>query len=234
MTYTKNTSHSITISAYRNGNLVTTWTTTTATPVTLSYRAGDAITLVVNGTLGTYDSVNLYYVLNGGSNTYIDSVYPADLGVPINITTSMSEGTFLLRAENGGNACVSGDTLVLTPKGFKEISSIKEGDVVSSLHGDAMVTKTTHHPVSTIYNISIKESIIRATWSHLFKTKGQGLKQVCDLVEGDILYSPNGEAVVEEIVIDHLVEPLEVYEISTTSDMYIITTDKIISNCERI
>lgn len=127
---------------------------------------------------------------------------------------------------SGGLACFTGDTLILTENGLKKIKEIDLGDRIVTKNGISKVHKIYKHITKKIYEITVNNQIIRASFSHPFATE-RGVILASELVKGDLVKNINGvNFEIEEIkTVD---QETEVFEINTFEDNYYITNSKIL------
>ena len=91
------------------------------------------------------------------------------------ITTDLAELKIPLLVTNHVYACLSGDTLISTSKGEKQIADIKNGDLVDTLAGLKYVTDTFEYDVEETIEFELSDgTIIRCTDLHKFMVKVGG------------------------------------------------------------
>lgn len=108
-------------------------------------------------------------------------------------------------APTGRFACLVGETLISTPRGFKRIDSIRAGDVVKTSYGPKRVEAVWMNGVELVYKVRLKDGReIKATADHRFLSgQGDTWKPLSELSAGDNLFvSLKTEAV------DDCLEPL--------------------------
>ena len=94
--------------------------------------------------------------------------------------------------------CFAKNTKIATPKGDVPIEQIKVGDMVSTLVGDAIVTKTISTTDMPVVALKTDKGVTQCTETEVFLTVN-GPMQVCDLEQGDIIIHKDGGAIVESI-----------------------------------
>lgn len=70
------------------------------------------------------------------------------------------------------NPCVTGETLVATPQGWRRADSIKEGDEVCTVLGSGEVKEIEVNPAVPVYKVTFSDGgVIRATAAHKFHVR---------------------------------------------------------------
>lgn len=70
------------------------------------------------------------------------------------------------------NPCLTGDTLVHTPKGKVRLDEIKEGDEITTILGSGFVKTIEIHDNVDVYEVSFSNGVkLKATAAHIFHTK---------------------------------------------------------------
>jgi hypothetical protein len=109
-----------------------------------------------------------------------------------------------LSVSAGLKTCFSGDTLIRTPEGLKQIQEIKVGDTVSSydiekkLMQESKVLKTFNRSANEYYKLTVDNKIIRVTQEHPFYTKN-GWKKVRELSKGEELFTGSSWVILQKI-----------------------------------
>ncbi|MBV9959428.1 MAG: hypothetical protein JO360_13470, partial [Acidobacteria bacterium] len=93
-------------------------------------------------------------------------------------------------APTGRFACLTAETLVATPAGFKRMDAVREGDFVKTSYGFKRVQSAWMNGIRHVYRIQLKDGQhIRATKDHLFLTaQGNEWKRLDELEPGDNVY----------------------------------------------
>lgn len=127
-------------------------------------------------------------------------------------------------------ACLSGDTLISTPDGGKQIKDIRVGDVVITTEGQDVVKKMYSHIAKPVLVIN---NTITSSLFHKFITNGEPIL-ARDLVVGHLLDCYDGSSL-EVTSIDVKIEDTVVYEIKTKRDeKYILFDSGVINKSEDI
>lgn len=167
---------------------------------------------------------NLSMTISGEGNYYVCArlTYSDDLGTVI-VSRNADRNLPMLEIQGGGGmACFTGETLVHTSKGLKEIKDITMNDFVLSENNEedkevAPIYRLFNHKVNKLYNIvldTVDKEIIKASWSHPFYTVNRGEVLAKDLTISDILLNINNKEInIKNIGIEELKEPETVYEI---------------------
>lgn len=167
---------------------------------------------------------NLSMTISGEGNYYVCArlTYSDDLGTVI-ISRNADGNLPTLEIQGGGGmACFTGETLVHTSKGLKQIKDITMDDFVLSENNEedkevAPIYRLFNHKVNKLYNIvldTVDKEIIKASWSHPFYTVNRGEVLAKDLTISDILLNINNKEInIKNIGIEELKEPETVYEI---------------------
>ncbi len=94
-------------------------------------------------------------------------------------------------APTGRFACLTGETLVATPVGFKRMDALREDDFVQTSYGFKRVEKAWLNGTRQVYKIQLKDGrSIRATEDHRFLAgKADTWKRLDELRIGDKLYT---------------------------------------------
>ena len=75
------------------------------------------------------------------------------------------------------NPCVTGDTLVATPSGWRKAESIQEGDQVCTVLGIGRVATVEVHENIPVFDLTLSDgAVIRATAAHQFHVRGSRQK----------------------------------------------------------
>jgi hypothetical protein len=108
--------------------------------------------------------------------------------------------------QGSGSSCFPSATRVLTPRGWRAIASLSEGEQVLSVNRNGTlvacaILKRQDHPPASIVTVHMKggESL-RATDSHSMKTQ-RGWVRICNLKIGDALWrvDPDGRVKHERV-----------------------------------
>jgi len=100
----------------------------------------------------------------------------------MNLRNVQKESRGLIRATN---PCVTGETLVLTKRGFVKAKNLKENDWVWTIEGWKKIEKVYDNGIKDVYKVTLKNGIeIKVTKDHKFLTK-KGWKPLEELKEGD-------------------------------------------------
>lgn len=141
-----------------------------------------------NGTATDGTKYNIVHIVMNGSE--YDYVYSSSQN---KVYKGIAWG-----GESGGQACFTGDTLVLTADGLKPIKEIKVGDKVLTVNTmktavvKRPITKLVSHEETEIYKLYINGEIIETTASHPFVTKEKGRCNARILEKGMTLIDMNG------------------------------------------
>ena len=118
----------------------------------------------------------------------------------------------------GFDICFTGDTLVKTEDGNKQIKDIKLGDKVYTENietgekGFKSVKQVFVNDAYTLLHITVKDTVIKTTFPHPFYVVGKGRVEAKDLVVGDVLKLANGETTeVRALEVEELENPVKVY-----------------------
>ena len=142
----------------------------------------------------------------------------------------------------GRNYCFLSDELVLTNKGYKEISKIKVGDMVLSYNEQtkkneyARVIYTYEHlnVNDNIYSIKVNNTVIEASTEHPFYVKSlDGFKIVRskDLKVGDVLFDSNGNIYpITDITITNSINNLYNIEVENNHNYYVSNSNILVHN----
>ncbi len=77
-----------------------------------------------------------------------------------------------LYALESTNPCVTGDTLVATPHGWRRVDEIREGDEISTVLGTGRVATVEINPNVPVYNVYLSDGgVVRATAAHQFHVR---------------------------------------------------------------
>jgi|GEM_PF-835263 len=116
--------------------------------------------------------------------------------------------------------CFTGDTLVYTDAGHKEIKDIKVGDQVYAKNpetGEKSLKKVTQvyiNETDTLVHVSVGETVINATPNHPFYVEGKGWILAGALEGGDKLHLYSGEeALVKKVTWEVLKKKILVYNL---------------------
>ena len=93
-------------------------------------------------------------------------------------------------APTGRFACLTGDTLITTSRGFKRLDTVCAGDLVKTSYGPKRVLAAWANGVKEVYKLTLKDGRqIRATADHRFLTgRADTWRQLCELKAGDKVY----------------------------------------------
>ena len=142
----------------------------------------------------------------------------------------------------GRNYCFLSDELVLTNKGYKEISKIKIGDMVLSYNEQtkkkeyAKVIYTYEHlnVNDNIYSIKVNNTIIEASTEHPFYVKsldGFEIVRTKDLKIGDILFDSSGSYYpIIDISITNSINNLYNIEVENNHNYYVSNSNILVHN----
>lgn len=161
-----------------------------------------------------------------------DITYEGD-EYPINIYCNTSGKSVIRMYESGtGVACFTGDTLVQTETGLKQIKNIKRYEKVLSANIEQRTTEykpvieiQSHEP-KEIYKITLEdETILNVTYSHPLIVVNKGDTYVFELEVGDILVTKDNEQIkVKEIEI--IENKTRVYDIKVADNYTYFVTEK--------
>jgi hypothetical protein len=135
--------------------------------------------------------------------------------------------------------CFTGETLVKTDDGHKQIRDIKVGDKVYSEDvetgekGYKTVKQIFINDASELLHISVKDTEIKTTFPHPFYVVGKGWVEAKDLKVGDILKLANGETTeVKALKVEELDTPMKVYnfEVEDWHTYYVSGYDVLVHN----
>lgn len=171
-----------------------------------------------------YECIQVFYVYNGEFKSF--NICKGNQAVWYGTDLSTYE------PGAGGVACFTGDTLVYTDKGMKEISKIKKNDKVYSLNINnelelKPVDKLINHDVIGYYDVITDTDTFKASYSHPIYVEGKGAVKVINLQYGDMLKDCNGNL--------HMVKEVNAIEANTTvyeirvkdNHNYFVGNDKI-------
>lgn len=152
-----------------------------------------------------YECIQVFYVYNGEFKSF--NICKGEQAVWYGTDLSTYE------PGAGGVACFTGDTLVYTDKGMKEISKIKKNDKVYSLNINnelelKPVDKLINHDVIGYYDVITDTDTFKASYSHPIYVEGKGAVKVINLQYGDMLKDCNGNL--------HMVKEVNAIEANTT------------------
>ncbi len=93
-------------------------------------------------------------------------------------------------APTGRFSCLTGDALVATSKGFKQMCDLQNGDLVKTSFGFKQVLKKWSNGIRSVFEVTLKDGRkIRATADHKFLTeKGDVWKRLDELKPDDNLF----------------------------------------------
>jgi len=132
-------------------------------------------------------------------------------------------------ASNAGGACKSGNcglpgkkcfvagTLIRTENGYRPIEEIEVGDKVWAKDlaaGEDVLREVDELSVREtveLVRLTVAGAVLSTTAEHPFWVDGRGWIEAGDLVPGDVLSTPDGEAAVDAVVVEVLAEPATVY-----------------------
>ena len=130
-----------------------------------------------------------------------------------------NNGSYAFKMDRS-NPCITGDGLVLTPRGYVRADSLNEGDKVITKNNTIGVIKTKE--VNTfrevIYLAFSNGRSLKATHSHIFYTDGKEI-QVKDIKIGDFIDGLNNEIIkiVDKYIVDGLHTVYDFFEETTDS-----------------
>ncbi len=164
-----------------------------------------------SGICSGLSSIELIYALAG---TLISSNYDNYISV-FSFGNSTDEG---LEQFYGEIVCFTGDTLISTKDGDKEIKDIKVGDEVYSENvatgekGLKRVKEVFLNETSEITHIKIGDEEINATPTHPFWVNDKGWVKAGDLKKGDKVVLFSGEQVIiSSVDLEKLQQPVKTY-----------------------
>jgi len=125
-------------------------------------------------------------------------------------------------SEGAGNAgfgiCFTGETLVKTEDGDKQIKGIQVGDKVYSENAETgekgyrSVKQVFVNEAYTLLHITVKDTVIKTTFPHPFYVVGKEWVEAKDLLVGDVMKLANGETTeVKALEVEELENPVKVY-----------------------
>lgn len=135
--------------------------------------------------------------------------------------------------------CFSGDSLVLTTKGYVQIKDIKTGDLVINYSEDMKTFKTdtvvkqhinlTLSSNETMYEVVFdNETLIKVTGNHKFLTT-DGWARVDNITSSDVIVSIGGG--IRLITSAKIEKPEMVYNLHIENDHNYVVSDIVVSNC---
>ena len=168
---------------------------------------------------------------------------PSSSGSSYRPSKSSSGGSSYRSSSSGGrHYCFLSDELVLTNKGYKEISKIKIGDIVLSYNEQtkkkeyAKVIYTYEHlnVNDNIYSIKVNNTIIEASTEHPFYVKsldGFEIVRTKDLKIGDILFDSSGSYYpIIDISITNSINNLYNIEVENNHNYYVSNSNILVHN----
>jgi hypothetical protein len=138
-----------------------------------------------------------------------------------------------------GGICFTGETLVKTEDGRKQIQDIKVGDKVYSENvetgekGYKTVKRIFINDAYTLLYISVNDTEIKTTFPHPFYVIGKGWVEAKDLKVGDILKLANAEITeVKALSVEKLKTPVKVFnfEVEDWHTYYVSGYDILVHN----
>lgn len=231
--YTKETITSAILKAYQYS-----YSTNTAsnTPINIDITS-ELNNEITTGEDADYFSINL--PISKFSNLTVDTNYLYELDLTYsdgsNITVSKdNNGDTLIRMYESGQglACFTGDTLVQTETGLKQIKNIRRYEKVLSANIEQRtteykpVTEIQSHEPEEIYKITLEdETILNVTYSHPLIVVNKGDTYVFELEVGDILVTKDNEQIkVKQIEI--IENKTRVYDIKVADNYTYFVTEK--------
>ena len=142
-------------------------------------------------------------------------------------------------AEDSFIICFTGETLINTEHGHKQIEDVEVGDKVYSENvetgekGYKSVKQIFVNDAHKLLNISVKNTKIKTTFSHPFYVVNRGWIEAEDLKVGDVLKLANGEtAEIKALVVEELENPVKVYnfEVENWHTYYVSEYDILVHN----
>ncbi|HEX8142168.1 MAG TPA: DNA polymerase [Pyrinomonadaceae bacterium] len=109
----------------------------------------------------------------------------------INTVTGRIHANFhQIGAPTGRFACLTGETRVATPVGFRRLDAVKEGDLIKTSYGFKRVERAWLTGVRQVYRVQLADGrSIRASKDHRFLSgRGDEWKRLDELSAGDHLY----------------------------------------------
>ncbi len=93
-------------------------------------------------------------------------------------------------ATGGRMSCVTGDTLISTPKGLRQIKDLKQNDIIKTSYGCKSIENVYKTGRKQVFKITLKDGrLVKATADHRFLSgQADDWKRLDELQSGDILF----------------------------------------------
>lgn len=141
-------------------------------------------------------------------------------------------------------ACFTGETLILTRYGYKQIKDINVGDEVYSEDPQTgkqelkKVKKVFEHEKDELVKLNVGDNVIETTQEHPFWVEGKGWVAAKDLNKGDKLVSQDGKDVcVVGVSVEKVKEKIKVYNFEVEDfHTYFVSKNKVLvhNTCKQI